>query len=100
MRQGGGFDFADLVSHSRKTNPTKFTNHIIYLATCSTMAACHGTTAHLVSPALKGSSLTEDQIADLLTKGNDTKKAPHKKGLSSLSAEDAKAVATYVKSLK
>ena len=52
-----------------------------------------------VGPALKGTRLTEDEIADLLTKGNDTK-ALHKKGLSSLSAGDAKAVATYVKSLK
>jgi len=64
-------------------------------------AGCHGAEGQgKVGPALKGTSLTEDQIADLLTKGNDTKKAPHKKGLSSLSAEDAKAVATYVKSLK
>jgi hypothetical protein len=36
----------------------------------------------------------------LLTKGNDAKKAPHKKALSTLSADDAKAVAEYVKGLK
>jgi cytochrome c553 len=53
-----------------------------------------------VGPALKGTGLTEAQIADLLIKGNDAKKAPHKKALSSLSADDAKAVATYVKTLK
>jgi mono/diheme cytochrome c family protein len=64
-------------------------------------AGCHGAEGQgKVGPALKGTSLTEDQIADLLTKGNDAKKAPHKKGLSSLTADDAKAVATFVKSLK
>ncbi len=64
-------------------------------------AGCHGAEGQgKVGPALKGTSLTEDQIADLLTKGSDAKKAPHKKGLSSLTADDAKAVATFVKSLK
>jgi mono/diheme cytochrome c family protein len=69
-----------------------------YRAKC---AGCHGPEGQgKVGPALKGTSLTEAQIADLLTKGDDAKKAPHKKGLSSLSADDAKAVAAYVKSLK
>jgi len=69
-----------------------------YKAKC---AGCHGPEGQgKVGPALKGSSLTEAQIADLLIKGNDAKKAPHKKALSSLSADDAKAVATYVKTLK
>ena len=64
-------------------------------------AGCHGPEGQgKIGPALKGTSLTEDQIVDLLTKGNDAKKAPHKKGLSSLTADDAKAVATFVKSLK
>ena len=64
-------------------------------------AGCHGADGQgKVGPALKGTSLTDDQIVDLLTKGNDAKKAPHKKGLSSLTADDAKAIATYVKSLK
>jgi mono/diheme cytochrome c family protein len=69
-----------------------------YRAKC---AVCHGPEGQgKVGPALKGSSLTEGQITDLLTKGNDAKKAPHKKALSSLSADDAKAVAAYVKTLK
>ncbi|MFZ0863486.1 MAG: cytochrome c [Candidatus Sulfotelmatobacter sp.] len=69
-----------------------------YKAKC---AVCHGPEGQgKVGPALKGSSLTEGQITDLLTKGNDAKKAPHKKALSSLSADDAKAVAAYVKTLK
>jgi len=69
-----------------------------YKAKC---AACHGPEGQgKVGPALKGTSLTADQIADLLTKGNDAKKPPHKKALSGLSADDAKAVAEFVKGLK
>ncbi len=69
-----------------------------YKAKC---AGCHGPEGQgKVGPALKGTSLTDAQISDLLTKGNDAKKAPHKKALAGLSADDAKAVATFVKSLK
>jgi mono/diheme cytochrome c family protein len=69
-----------------------------YKAKC---AGCHGPEGQgKVGPALKGTSLTDAQIADLLTKGNDAKKAPHKKAVTGLSADDAKAVATFVKSLK
>jgi len=69
-----------------------------YKAKC---AACHGAEGQgKVGPALKGTSLSADQIADVLTKGNDAKKAPHKKPVNGLSADDAKAVAEYVKSLK
>ena len=69
-----------------------------YKAKCS---GCHGAEGQgKVGPALKGTTLTDAQIADLLTKGDDAKKAPHKKALASLSADDAKAVATFVKSLK
>ncbi len=64
-------------------------------------AACHGPEGQgKVGPALKGSSLTADQITDLLTKGNDAKKPPHKKAVSGVSADDAKAVAAFVKTLK
>src|SRR5437773_12336689 len=64
-------------------------------------AGCHGAEGQgKVGPALKGTSLTDAQITDLLTKGDEAKKAPHKKALSSLTADDAKAVATFVKSLK
>jgi len=69
-----------------------------YKAKC---AGCHGADGQgKVGPALKGTSLSADQIVDLLTKGNDARKAPHKKDISGLSADDAKAVAEYVKSLK
>jgi len=69
-----------------------------YKAKC---AMCHGPEGQgKVGPALKGTTLTADQITDLLTKGDDAKKAPHKKALASLSADDAKAVAAFVKTLK
>lgn len=53
-----------------------------------------------VGPAVKGASVTADQINDLLKKGDDAKKAPHKKAISGLSPGDAEAVADYVKTLK
>jgi len=69
-----------------------------YKAKC---AGCHGPEGQgKVGPALKGTSLSADQIAGLLTKGDDAKKVPHKKAMSGLSADDAKAVADFVKSLK
>jgi mono/diheme cytochrome c family protein len=69
-----------------------------YKAKC---AGCHGPNGQgKVGPALKGTSLSADQIAVLLTTGDDAKKPPHKKPMSSLSADDAKAVADFVKSLK
>lgn len=70
----------------------------IYKAKC---AACHGPEGQgKVGPAVKGVALTADQITDLLTKGNDAKKAPHKKAVAGVTPEDAKAVADYVKTLK
>lgn len=64
-------------------------------------ASCHGPEGQgKIGPALKGTSLTEDQIVDMLTKGDEAKKAPHKKAITGLSADDAKAVATFVKGLK
>ena len=69
-----------------------------YKAKC---AACHGPEGQgKIGPALKGSSLTAEQVTDLLTKGDEAKKAPHKKALPGVTADDAKAVADYVKSLK
>ena len=69
-----------------------------YKAKC---AACHGPEGQgKVGPALKGSSLSTEQITDLLTKGDEAKKAPHKKAMSGVAGDDAKAVAEYVKTLK
>ena len=64
-------------------------------------AACHGAEGQgKIGPALKGTSLSADQIVTVLTKGDEAKKPPHKKPVNGLSAEDAKAVAAYVKGLK
>jgi mono/diheme cytochrome c family protein len=64
-------------------------------------AMCHGPEGQgKVGPALKGTSVSADQIVEMLTKGNDAKKPPHKKPLNGLTADDAKAVADFVKTLK
>lgn len=70
----------------------------IYKAKC---AMCHGPDgAGKSGPALKGTSLTADQIADTLLKGAPGKKAPHGKPVAGLTADQASAVAAYVKTLK
>ena len=70
----------------------------VYKTKC---AACHGADgAGKVGPALKGTKLTDAQVNDLVAKGEAGKKAPHAKAVSGVTAEQAKAVAEYVKSLK
>ncbi len=70
----------------------------IYKAKC---AMCHGPAGEgKMGPKLVGTSLTEAQIEDQLLKGAAGKKAPHAKPITGMTADQAKAVATYVKSLK
>ena len=70
----------------------------IYKSKC---AACHGADgAGKVGPAVKGTSMTDAQIDELLTKGAAGKKAPHGKGVAGLTEDQAKAVSAYVKGLK
>lgn len=70
----------------------------IYKSKC---AVCHGPDgAGKVGPAVKGTSLTAAQISEELQKGAAGKKAPHSKAISGLTADQADAVAAYVKSLK
>jgi mono/diheme cytochrome c family protein len=70
----------------------------IYKSKC---AGCHGPNAEgKVGPSLKTTNLSESDIVTLLTKGEGDKKAPHKKAMSGLTEDQAKAVAQYVKSLK
>jgi mono/diheme cytochrome c family protein len=70
----------------------------IFKAKC---ASCHGPEGQgKTGPKLQGDILSSAQIDNLLTKGDDSKKAPHKKAFASLSADDAKAVAVFVKTLK
>lgn len=67
----------------------------------SKCAACHGPAGEgKVGPALKGTSLSEDDIVAFLTKGKEGKKAPHGKPVAGLTEDQAKAVAQYVKGLK
>ena len=67
-------------------------------------AGCHGAGGEgkpaMKAPALKGTSKTADQIADHLTKGEPDSKAPHNKGISGLTDDQAKAIAEYVKTLQ
>jgi len=70
----------------------------IFKAKC---AMCHGAAGEgKTGPALKGTSLSAAEIQDALLKGAPGKKAPHGKAMPGLTADQASAVAAYVKSLK
>jgi mono/diheme cytochrome c family protein len=70
----------------------------IYKTKC---AGCHGAAGEgKMGPALKGTSLSTDQIADALLKGAPGKKAPHGKPMAGVTADQAAAVAGYVKTIK
>jgi len=70
----------------------------LYKSKCS---HCHGAAGEgKKGPALKGTSLSADDIVALLSKGDAKKKAPHSKNMSGISADHAKAIADYVKTLK
>ncbi len=69
-----------------------------YKAKC---AMCHGPSGEgKMGPKLAGTAASADQIIAMLTKGDDAKKAPHKKPVAGVSDDDAKAVADFVKTLK
>jgi cytochrome c len=72
----------------------------LYKSRC---AACHGASGEgkpaMKAPALKGTKLDADQIAAKITQGSPDSKAPHNKGLAGLTADQAKAIAAYVKSM-
>ncbi len=72
----------------------------VYKAKCS---ACHGAQGEgkpaAKLPALKGTSMTVDQLVNLISKGNSEGKV-HVKPVQDLSAEQARAVAAHVKTLE
>ena len=71
----------------------------LYKTKCAT---CHGASGEgkgTAFPALKGIKLSQAEIVGVLTKGG-LKKPPHTKPLAGLTADQAKEVAGYVKSLK
>jgi len=64
-------------------------------------AACHGAMGEgKIGPSLQKTALTQQQIADLLTKGMAGKKAPHSKPVAGLSADQANEISTYITTLK
>jgi cytochrome c len=67
-------------------------------------AGCHAAAgegkAATKIPALKGTALAADKIAEFLTKGAEGKRAPHAKPVTGLTAEQATAIAAFVKGLK
>lgn len=70
----------------------------IYKAKC---AMCHGAAGEgKMGPSLKGEKLSAADITAMLTTGAAGKKAPHSKPVSGLTADQATAVAGYVKTLK
>ncbi|PYX67615.1 MAG: hypothetical protein DMG78_27295 [Acidobacteria bacterium] len=73
----------------------------LYKSKC---AGCHGAKGEgkpaVKAPALKGTALTTDQIAEHITKGEASSKAPHKKGIAGVSATQANAIAEFIKTLK
>src|ERR1700758_3886926 len=108
-------------THHRRSNLMRITKFIVLFVICTVAisiaipasaaagaatykakcAACHGPEGQgKVGPAVKGTSLSADQITDLLTKGAAGKKSPHGKAVAGLTDDQAKAVAAYVKSLK
>ena len=73
----------------------------LYKSKC---AGCHGTNGEgkpaIKAPALKGTTLDASQLTQHITKGEAESKAPHNKGISGLTEEQATAIAEYVKNLK
>ena len=67
-------------------------------------AGCHGATGEgkpaVKAPALQGTSWEIDKITEHITKGEASSKPPHKKGISGVTEDQAKAIAEYVKTLK
>ena len=69
----------------------------IYKSKC---AHCHGAQGQgKTGPKLAGTSLSEDDIVNVLTKGGQPK-APHTKAYTGVDESTAKQVAAYVKTLK
>src|SRR5215831_4760628 len=64
-------------------------------------ASCHGPNGEgkssLKNTQLKGKNLDVNQVTANLLKGNPALKSPHKKGISNLNEDEAKAIAEFVK---
>ena len=53
-----------------------------------------------LKPAVKGTSMTVEEVAQHIAEGEATSKAPHNKGVSGLSDAEAKSIAEFIKTLK
>ena len=70
----------------------------LYSSRC---ASCHGATGERQGmQSLRTTSLTHQQIADLITKGQAGMRSPHGRGMSRLNADQAAAIATFIETLK
>ena len=73
----------------------------LYKSKCS---GCHGAAGEgkpaMKAPALKGIDWDADRIAKHITTGEPDAKPPHKKGVAGVSDDQAKAIASFVKTLK
>jgi cytochrome c553 len=73
----------------------------IYKTKCS---MCHGENGEgkpaMKMPAVKGTKMTVDQIVEYLTKGQAEKRIPHNNPINGVNADQAKAVAEHVKTMK
>ena len=66
----------------------------------SKCSSCHGPKGEgKVGPALKGTSVSADDIVKLIREGDPQKKSPHNKPRKHISADRAKALADYIKTL-
>jgi mono/diheme cytochrome c family protein len=67
-------------------------------------AGCHGASGEgkpaMKAPALKGTAMDAGQLLAHITKGEPGSKAPHNKGISGLTDEQAQSIADFVKTLK
>jgi len=73
----------------------------LYKSKC---AGCHGAGGEgkpaMKAPALKGTELTAEQIAQHITKGKAGSKPPHNKAIAGVNDEHAKLIAEFIKTLK
>ena len=70
----------------------------------SKCAGCHGQKGEgkpaMKAPAMKDTKLSGSDLVQYLTNGEPNHKAPHKKGISGVTEEQAKAIADYISTLK
>ena len=70
----------------------------LYSSRC---ASCHGATGERQGmQSLRTTSITHQQIADLITKGQAGMRSPHGRGMSRLNADQAAAIATFIETFK